>query len=573
VGEIEIVDLETKGRLHLLPGPPEVVYRLAFSPDGKRLLSTGRGGGRGIMWNVEAGQKIYEFEQGDNLFDGMFSADGGQILTASSKAPRLVLRNAADGETIRELVSPKLAAVVAARFSADGKRIVAATTANEIPIYEADTGKRVQTLATPTGTQDVRFWNGDRCVIASGMDNVLRIFEIQSSKMLAELPLKRPVGRHLALSPDGTLLATGGGVSKKSLADHQANRQGESSRDYDVQLWRLPESLEPRPSLEADPIEQVHRLSGHGGSICDLEFLDDGRLVSVGDGAEVRTWDAREGRQIDVLAGHTEKAPVYRVAASPAAGMFATGDEAGKFLLWNGQGSRVGEIQAPTTGCQALALSPDGSRLFTVGEGDWLPRIWNTKTRQVERVLDAKGRQFRAAAFTPDGKLLVTGGNNGMVYAWDTRNGEQVAAMEAGQGALCLAVAADNRTIAVGGFSSVTVVDLQEQKRTHRLEGHTAVVQTVAFLPDGRHVVSGSDDKTWRVWSLAGEREVARVTGDKHYTSRLAVSPDGTLIAGGCGRFLDEATKSFPTDGDFDIRVWKLPESLWPESRDARNRK
>jgi WD40 repeat protein len=154
-----------------------------------------------------------------------------------------------------------------------------------------------------------------------------------------------------------------------------------------------------------------------------------------------------------------------------------------------------------------------------------------------------------------------------MVYAWDTQSGKQVAAIEAGQGALCLAVAADNRTIAVGGFNSVTVVDLQEQKRTHRLEGHTAVVQTVAFLPDGRHVVSGSDDKTWRVWSLAGEREVARVTGDKHYTSRLAVSPDGTLIAGGCGRFLDEATKSFPTDGDFDIRVWKLPESLWPERR------
>jgi WD40 repeat protein len=243
VSELEIVNLATKQRLHYLAGPPQRVERLAFSPDGQRLLSTGTEGW-GTMWNVATGKKIYQFRQDEKrLWDGTFSPDGRQILTASSGPPQLVLRDAADGKLIREFISPQRRAVVTARFSRDGGRIVAATAGTDIPIYDTTTGKRVQTIASPSGTTDVRFWNGDKSVIASGNDNVLRIFDTQSGQLLSERSLKNAVGKRLALSPDETVLATGGGIAKQFIANDATKRLSAGRRDYAVQLWRLPAIL------------------------------------------------------------------------------------------------------------------------------------------------------------------------------------------------------------------------------------------------------------------------------------------------------------------------------------------
>jgi WD40 repeat protein len=194
--------------------------------------------------------------------------------------------------------------------------------------------------------------------------------------------------------------------------------------------------------------------------------------------------------------------------------------------------------------------------------------IWNTRTRQVVHELDAKGSRFRAAAFTPDGERLVTAGNGDtLVTIWDVETGELESTIDAGKKIYTLATAADNRHVVGGAYEAVVLVDLGVRKVSHRLQRNASFVLSVIFLPDGRHVVSGSDDKTWRIWSLSHEREVARVTGDKHFTQQLAVSPNGKFVATGGGQSYDPTTKTYPTDGDFDIRVWKLPESLWSESR------
>ncbi len=61
---------------------------------------------------------------------------------------------------------------------------------------------------------------------------------------------------------------------------------------------------------------------------------------------------------------------------------------------------------------------------------------------------------------------------------------------------------------------------------------HDGLVYSVAFSPDGKYVVSGSDDKTARVWEQLTGREIARMTHDDAVSS-VAFSPDGKYVVSG----------------------------------------
>ncbi|MCO6454774.1 MAG: protein kinase [Pirellulaceae bacterium] len=339
-----------------------------------------------------------------------------------------------------------------------------------------------------------------------------------------------------------------------------------------VRVLRTRRALDEQDKRADQTIKELHRLQGHTGSIERLAFIDDSRFVSAGLQGEEYVWDARQGKRIKALTEHDRLVTV--VAAAPAAGLFATGDSYGQIRLWNKDLTTTDTIKGPEAILQTLAMSADGSLLMSSAASfvqdpallakDLMPRIWNTKTQELVRTLDSKSGLIMAAAFTPDGKRLVTGGMAKHLSVWNVETGELLSTIELGMEVRTLSLSPDGRLAAVASSDPVVIVDLQTKEVTHRLNGHTLRVQSVAFLPDGRHVVSGSVDKTWRVWSLAESREIAQVAGTTPHTQTLAVSPDGKLAAGGGGEPYDHVTQSFPKNGDYDLRVWELPESLWP---------
>jgi WD40 repeat protein len=65
------------------------------------------------------------------------------------------------------------------------------------------------------------------------------------------------------------------------------------------------------------------------------------------------------------------------------------------------------------------------------------------------------------------------------------------------------------------------------RKEVASLAGHTNSVWSVAFSPDGQHIVSGSADKLVKVWSVSARKEVASLAGHANYVCSVAFSPDG----------------------------------------------
>ncbi len=177
---------------------------------------------------------------------------------------------------------------------------------------------------------------------------------------------------------------------------------------------------------------------------------------------------------------------------------------------------------------QSVAISPDG-RFVLSGGDDKTMRLWSVETGEEVRRFAGHEHWVGCVAFSPDGRRATSGNYDRVVRLWDLRAGREVRRLTAaGLVVVRLAFSPDGRRLLTGGEDrSVILWDAEAGRLLHRMEGHGGPVQAVAFSPDGRHALSAGNDRTVRVWDLDAGREVCCLKGHTN------IVDDGCFLPGG----------------------------------------
>ncbi|MDX3215446.1 caspase family protein [Streptomyces sp. ME02-6991-2B] len=444
-----------------------------------------------------------------------------------------------------------------AGISSDGRLVATTDGQNRITVWDVRNAARPALTTTLQPCRDyvrgLTFSHDARLLATACQDGSVSLWSLSDQgdlRRLATLRLPSLPGaaEAVAFSPDGRTLAAAGWWNEDTL-------------DGSLGLWSLRDPAHPR---QLTVLGRVYDNSA-------LVFSPDGRtLVSstgrvmareepVDKDSIVRRsgatfWDVtdpvrprRLSRQ-DVL-GET-------MAFSPDGRLFAVGRDR-TVLLWDlsaPAGSRLPVTwTAQTDLVSALAFGPDGRRLVTGGFDDDV-NLWNLddpgRPRRL-RTFSGNAGTIEALAFAPDGHAVVSATDESVIRWYVAARGRPaVAATLAPGGSLnAAAITPDGRTLATGGIEeTIALWDLTHparRLRTATLTGHTKFVRALAISPDGRNLASGGDDGRIMLWDItdrSNPRRVAVLAGPGDMVFSVDFSPDGsTLVATGGATFFPPA--------------------------------
>jgi mono/diheme cytochrome c family protein len=183
----------------------------------------------------------------------------------------------------------------------------------------------------------------------------------------------------------------------------------------------------------------------------------------------------------------------------------------------------------------AAAFSPDGKSVLSASASDGL-RLWEAANGQELRRFRAGGSDaaFCVAFVGPEGKFAVSGHDDKVLRLWDVKGGNEVRTFRGHSNyVLCLSVSQDGHKLVSGGSDKAVILwNVDTGKEEKRFTGHDGSVFAVALAPDGKHILSGSVDGTVRLWDIAtGKARVFK--GHSNAVTSVAFSPDGKRAVSG----------------------------------------
>jgi WD40 repeat protein len=193
-----------------------------------------------------------------------------------------------------------------------------------------------------------------------------------------------------------------------------------------------------------------------------------------------------------------------------------------------------------TRGVTGVAVAPDGTYIASVSS-DGQVRLWEPASGIVLRQIKA-GKALNGVAISPDSRLVAVAAKDGSILVWD-RGGLEVGQFQVHQAeALCVTFTPDGRQL-VSGSEDQTIRGCDPFSGEERVcfHGHDHWVTCVAVSEDGIYLASGSTDSTVRVWNLREGREIVCLRGHSRRVNCVAFSPDGSLASGA---------------SDMSVRLW-----------------
>jgi WD40 repeat protein len=657
---------------------------LAFSPDGKTLLTSGYS--VVTAWDVDSGRRIAVLDHQGAIVTGMaFAPEGRTIVTGSNNTGMGYFKSSSlDGQTLvtdsnsgiaqlwdssgKRIGEPLVHRgwIEAVACAPDGRHLATGGKNGRIIVWDLATRQPAMILEHPGGVTSLAF-GPEGQLLSGGEDRTARLWDltgrrIQGTPFAHQAPVKavalspdgslaltgsldqtarvwdtttgQPVGQPLvypgdvlavAFGPDGRTVAIGGGRERGDARvwdisvgnplggplTHAASilavavspdgkRVATAGRDMEAHLWDA-RTAEPA----RDGLQLRHLIAGDANAVVfspDCQFL-----VSGGDDGTAQFWWAATGQP--VLREDPTLKVKYQLGVQLGSAYVGQGStalrkqggvpiwfdhdtsttlaKAGGGPIWGpGRGKSMAHGRGQGAPVYAISFRPDGKQFVTVGangnavlwdaqRGGRVPsRRLETRSNEPVTFGRPEGRDLYAVAFSPDGRLVAVGGEDGFIKVWDVTHfdvetflarmknakpqdmarlwDEATVTRRVGEPlkhagpVVALAFNTDSKTLLSGsGDGTARLWDVSTGKAIHTLK-HLGPVISGAFNPDGSEFVTGSWDGAARIWKTATGEQAGPPLTHRGKMLSVAFSRDGHTILTGSedwtARLWDAAT-------------------------------
>jgi WD40 repeat protein/tRNA A-37 threonylcarbamoyl transferase component Bud32 len=439
-------------------------------------------------------------------------------------------------------------------LSRDGEVAAVISQDGSPKVFDVGTGQRTVQIRAPSPLVNLKLSADGRFLVGVGHDKHARVWDTASAKELYDYLMKDPTAKEIDLSLDG----------KHLLA----------SKTDEGELVVLYRAGEDEPLVLNRPVNGINRLQG--------ALSPDGKLAAVAFGAAVEFYDTTTGTVGRWLA---TRSPAERVAFSPDGNYFAVGERTGLVTLWRlprplllpdqplaEQGllqTAAGQplwrnLKGHEAAIEALAFTPDGRKLISIGQ-DKTAHCWDLGEQEESRVLH-KGCDIDGLSYSPDGRFLVFASMHGGIRVHDLKSTDPPRMLSTRPSRRAV-FSADGRTIAGGPDHGVTIWDAKSGDLLATLAEADPVEQdpvngcsnlgALVFSPDGRWLAAGFGglynwpaDAPQKVMVFdVAQRKVHRTFATPTQVSAIAFSADGKLMAA----------------AGHNGRVWLWDTSSWEE--------
>jgi WD40 repeat protein/serine/threonine protein kinase len=509
-----------------------------------------------------------------------FSHDDRLILTGDNTGRcRLWDRAAADAP--RWSVQNHTRPITAAVFTLDDTRVLTASTDNTVGQWDIAFGNEIAELRLkhPDAVTSIAATSDVRWLLTSCADGVARLWNVEGPvaqpnrewKIKDRLPTTvRPIASNgnlgaitskvvkivepitaVALSSDGRIAATVdelietvttkqmiGGVE---IVNTEKQRIGQT-----VRLWSL-ESKQTHDGDDAFPEEKTFagplgaprpliELSGADAAYWTATFSQDGRFLALPRAGDVELWNVRTGQKEGVFGSH---GAVVGADFSPTGDRIVTGSWDTTARVWNSQTGLV-ELKLDrghSDRVNSSRFSPDGDFILTASD-DNTAKLWDARGAPAKVVATLAGHTapVRSAVFSPDGTRVLTASDDHTARIWDAQSGTLLDLLTRHEQAVVSAAfshdaANDLRVVTCSEDNTAQIWNVSNgAELSFTLQGHSSIVTSAAFSPDGQRVVTGSEDTTAKIWDADTGKEIITLEGHTAPITSVVFSPDGSQV-------------------------------------------
>lgn len=592
---IKVREVFSSGKIITLSGHSDKVTCVLFSPGGK-LLASGSQDKKVCLWDTGTWKKTQTVSEHKNWITALSFSPRGKILATSSIDST---ENLLDSKTGKVLATINLAPETihsSAFYPVNNYPYLACGLGDgSIRIWDVKKGSMITRINGHKGKVLSLSFTSDGKLLASGSeDRLVRIWDNQG-KCILSLPEHSGSVLSICFSPNGKILASGSEDGNLRIFNIPELIQQSLKKKVDTPRTLISDEKSTNPPSPSPAVAQTHILPSHEdlkgdglskairlknplmtlegheeGARC-AAFTSDSRILAVGTGnGSIKIWDLTSQKELNQIkksdrslwsamsnwikgipTAHSEC--VTAVIFSPDDHHLISASCDSHLILWRcpiQKGEKSIFVHLNELFC--VALSGNGEKLAVGSKGEILLFRLESGELIKENVLEAGNEWINTVAFTPEGKILASGDDNGCICLWNLISGKLMKEFkEHNQKVLSVAFSPDGKRVISGSMdSTIKILDLQKVAITMTIEDlllkdRENAILTVKFSPCGRFIASAGEDCTAKLWDYSSGTPLFVLEGHQKRINELVFSSDKKLMA------------TCAEDGK--VKIWEIP--------------